>query len=160
MDQPPLSAAGTGGQKVRDFGTCWDTFSIVFHYADNVGIAFSSRQFNGHGTQPDGIRNRMFGSEGVLETKYGGDVLIRGKQFYRGGATSTIYKHGAVNNIATFHQSIQSGDCSNPTVQPSVNSNLLTILGRTAAYRGEIVTWEQLLACDQRLEADLRGLQD
>jgi hypothetical protein len=41
-----------------------------------------------------------------------------------------------------------------------VNSNLLTILGRTAAYSGEIVTWEQLLACDRHLEAELKGLKD
>ena len=38
-------------------------------------MTFSSRQFNGEGTRPEGIRNRMFGSEGVLETEYGGQVL-------------------------------------------------------------------------------------
>ena len=159
MNQPPVCAYGTGGQKVRDFGTCWDTFSVVFQYADNVGVTFSSRQFNGHGTQPDGIRNRMFGTKGVLETKYGGDVLIKGENFYRGGSTPTIYKQGAVNNIVTFHTSIQKGDHSNPTVAPSVQSNLLTILGRTAAYEGRVVTWKEIMQCDKRLEADLTGLK-
>ena len=105
MGQPPVSAYGTGGRKFRDVGTCWDTFSVVFQYADNVGITFSSRQFNGQGTRPEGIRNRMFGSEGVLETEYGGQVLLRGKQFYRGGQTPTIYEQGAVSNIAAFHDS-------------------------------------------------------
>jgi len=159
MNQPPQCAYGTGGQKVRDFGTCWDTFSVVFQYADNVGITFSSRQFNGHGTKPDGIRNRMFGTDGVLETAYGGDVLIRGKNFYRGGSTPTIYKQGAVNNIATFYDSIQKSDCSNPTVSESVRSNLVTILGRTAAYEGRVVTWDEILACDEPLVADLKGLK-
>jgi predicted dehydrogenase len=159
MNQPPECAYGTGGQKVRDFGTCWDTFSIVFQYPDNVGVTFSSRQFNGHGTKPDGIRNRMFGTEGVLETAYGGDVLIRGTNFYRGGSTPTIYKQGAVNNIATFYDSIQNGDCSNPTVPESVRSNLLTILGRTAAYESRVVTWDEILACDEPLQADLKGLK-
>lgn len=160
MNQPPESAYGTGGQKVRDFGTCWDTFSVVFQYPDNVGVTFSSRQFNGHGTQPDGIRNRMFGAKGVLETKYGGQVLVRGDNFYRGGSTPTIYKQGAVNNIATFHTSIKKGDCSNPTVAESVRSNLLTILGRTAAYESRIVTWDEILKCDKKLDADLKGLKD
>jgi predicted dehydrogenase len=160
MNQPPVCAFGTGGQKVRDFGTCWDTFSVTYQYADKVGIAFSSRQFNGHGTQPEGIRNRMFGTEGVLETKYGGDVLIRGKNFYRGGSTPTIYKQGAVNNIATFYDSIQNGDYANPTVSESVRSNLVTILGRTAAYEGRVVTWQEILECDAALEADLKGLRD
>ena len=45
----------------------------------------------------------MFGSEGVLETELGGQVLIRGKQFYRGGQTPTIYEQGAISNIAAFH---------------------------------------------------------
>lgn len=160
MGTPPLSAYGTGGRKFRDAGTCWDTFSVVFQYADNVGITFSSRQFNGQGTRPEGIRNRMFGSEGVLETEYGGQVLIRGKQFYRGGQTSTIYQQGAVRNIAGFYDSIQQGNYTNATVGESVRSNLVTILGRTAAYKGRLVTWDEILRSDERLVADLKGLKD
>ena len=160
MDAEPVCAFGTGGLKVRDYGKCWDTFSITFQYPDNVGIAFSSRQFNGHGSQPDGIRNRMFGTEGVLETAYGGDVLIRGNNFYRGGKSPAIYKEGAATNIATFHKSIQEGDCTNPTVAPSVRSNLCTVLGRTAAYRGEVVTWDALLKANEKLDGNLKGLKD
>ena len=160
MGGPPVSAYGTGGRKFRDVGTCWDTFSVTFHYPENVGITFSSRQFNGHGTRPEGIRNRMFGSEGVLETEYGGQVLIRGKQFYRGGQTPTIYEQGAVSNIAAFHDSIQRRDYSNATVAESVRSNLMTILGRSAAYRGAVVTWEELLSRGERLLPDLAGLKD
>jgi myo-inositol 2-dehydrogenase / D-chiro-inositol 1-dehydrogenase len=160
MGGPPVSAYGTGGRKFRDVGTCWDTFSVTFQYPDNVGITFSSRQFNGHGTRPEGIRNRMFGSEGVLETEYGGQVLIRGKQFYRGGQTPTIYEQGAVSNIAAFHDSIQRRDYSNATVAESVRSNLVTILGRSAAYRGAVVTWEELLSGGERLLPDLTGLKD
>jgi predicted dehydrogenase len=160
MNGPPLCAYGTGGQKVRDYGTCWDTFSVVFQYPDNVGVTFSSRQFNGHGTQPEGIRNRMFGDKGVLETKYGGDVLIRGENFYRGGSSPGIYKDGAVTNIAAFAANIQKGDCTNSTVPESVRSNMLTILGRTAAYEGRIVTWDEIEKCDKRLVPDLKGLKD
>ncbi len=160
MGKPPLSAYGTGGRKVRDIGSCWDTFSVVFQYPDNVGITFSSRQFNGQGTRPEGIRNRMFGADGVLETEYGGQVLIRGKQFYRGGETRAIYEQGAVRNIATFYDSIQQENVSNPTVAESVRSNMLTILGRTAAYRGAVVTWEEIVRSDERLVAEMKGLKD
>ena len=161
MGQPPVCAFGTGGRKVRDFGDCWDTFSVTFQYPDNVGIAFSSRQFPGHGTQPEGILNRMFGTEGVLETSYGGQVLIRaeGDNFYRGGKSPAIYEEGAVTNIATFHKSILAKDCANATVPESVRSNLVTILGRTSAYRGEVVYWDKLIASDEKLEIDLKGLK-
>jgi predicted dehydrogenase len=159
MDQPPLCAFGTGARKVRDAGTCCDTFSLVFLYPDNVGITFSSRQIEGHGTQPAGIRNRMFGAEGVLETAYGGQVLIRGKHFWHGGKSPQIYRDGAVSNIAAFHASIQKGDFGNPTVAPSVRSTLVTILGRTAAYGGQIVHWDQLLKSSERLDPELKGLK-
>ncbi len=160
MGTPPVSACGTGGRKFRHVGTCYDTFTVVFTYADDVGITFSSRQFNGQGTRPEGIRNRMFGSEGVLETEYGGQVLIRGKQFYRGGETPAIYQQGAVNNIAAFHDAIQREDYSNRTVAESVRSNLVTILGRTAAYKRAVVTWDDLLRSEERLTPDLQGLKD
>jgi predicted dehydrogenase len=160
MGGPPMSAYGTGGRKFRDVGTCWDTFSVTFRYPDNVGVAFSSRQFNGFGTRPEGIKNRMFGTEGVLETEYGGQVLVRGKQFYNGGKTPTIYEQGAVANIAAFHDAIQKQDYKNATVPESVRSNLVTILGRTAAYEGRVVTWDELLRSDERLMADLNGLKD
>jgi predicted dehydrogenase len=159
MGQPPLCAFGTGGRKVRDYGNCWDTFSVTFKYPDDVGIAFSSRQFNGHGTQPEGILNRMFGTDGVLETSYGGKVLIRGKNFWRGGESPAIYQAGAETNIAAFHKNILAKDCANTTVPESVRSNLVTILGRTAAYRGEVVTWDELMKSAEKLEPKLAGLK-
>jgi myo-inositol 2-dehydrogenase / D-chiro-inositol 1-dehydrogenase len=159
MNQPPLRAFGTGGRKVRQVGDCWDTFTVTFEYPDNVGIAFSSRQFNGHGTTPEGILNRMFGTLGVLETSYGGPTMIKGENFYRGGSSPAIYQEGAVANIATFHRDILAGNCQNSTVPESVRSNLVTILGRTAAYRGEVVTWDQMLADNEKLELDLTGLR-
>ena len=159
MNKPPLYAVGTGGRKVRTIRTCWDHFAVLFQYSNNVGINFSSRQFNAHGSKPDGIRNRMFGSKGVLETEYGGTVIIRGDNFYRGGKTNEIFKQGAVNNIATFHQNITGGCFNNPTVVPSVRSNLVTILGRTAAYTGKKVYWDKLFKSTEKLEADLQGLK-
>jgi predicted dehydrogenase len=159
MDTEPIWAVGTGGRTVRPVGTCYDYFALLFQYPNDVGITFSSKQFEGHGSQPDGIRNRMFGSKGVLETQYGGQVIIRGQNFYRGGKTTEIYKQGAVNNIATFHENIARGNFDNPTVAPSVRSNLVTILGRTAAYQGRKVTWYEIIRSKKKLDADLRGLK-
>lgn len=159
MDAEPLWAVGTGGRTVRPVGTCWDHFALLFEYPDHVGITFSSRQIEGHGTQPEGIRNRMFGDQGVLETEYGGQVIIRGKNFYRGGKSPGIYHDGAVANIKTFHESITNGNFDNPTVQPSVRSNLITILGRTAAYQRRKVTWHEIVNSKEKLQANLKGLK-
>jgi predicted dehydrogenase len=158
MNKTPLNAVGTGGRKVRKVGNCWDHFTVLFQYPDNVGITFSSRQFEGHGS-PGGIKNRMFGSKGVLETQYGGTVIVRGENFYRGGKTSGIYTEGAQANIAAFHHNITNADFSNKTVAPSVRSNLVTILGRTAAYTKETVSWKDIITSNERFQPDLRGLK-
>ncbi|MCA9450325.1 MAG: gfo/Idh/MocA family oxidoreductase, partial [Candidatus Omnitrophica bacterium] len=59
----------------------------------------------------------------------------------------------------TFHDSIQKGDFSNPTVAPSVRSNLTTILGRTAAYQGREVTWDEMMKTGEKLDGKLEGLK-
>ncbi|MGI6457952.1 MAG: Gfo/Idh/MocA family protein [bacterium] len=158
MDSEPLQASGRCSQKVRPYGDCNDNFTVVYDYPDNVGLSFTSRQFEGYGSH-GGINNRMYGSDGVLETSYGGEVLIRGKHAFPGGNTGNIFTDGVIENIQQFHTNIIEGKFDNPTVEPSVRSNLLTILGRTAAYKNEIVTWNQLLKDNEKLEADLKGLK-
>jgi myo-inositol 2-dehydrogenase / D-chiro-inositol 1-dehydrogenase len=159
MDSVPERAWGTCGNKVRGVGDCSDTFTITFQYPNNIGIAFSSRQFEGYQSS-EGIRNRMFGSDGVLETEYGGTVLIRGKKPFEGGNTGNIFTDGAATNIAAFHTNIVNGDFSNPTVEPSVQSNLTTILGRTAAYRNEEVSWAQMMKENETLTVNLQGMKE
>ena len=160
MAAPPLYAIGCGGLKARPkVGTCWDHFVVYYQYPSKVGVQFSGRQFKGHGTA-EGIKNRMFGSKGVLETEYGGAVLIRGEDYYNGGKTPEIYESGAVANIAAFHRAIVEGGFGNPTVAPSVQSNLITILGRRSAYENRLVTWAEILKDGERLEPGLKGLKD
>jgi myo-inositol 2-dehydrogenase / D-chiro-inositol 1-dehydrogenase len=106
----------------------------------------------------DDIMCRVYGSEGTADTHYAGKVTLRSKEEAFNGDTPNLYADGAVRNIARFRESILHGDCSNPTVEASVLSNLVTILGRTAAYRNREVTWEEMIKANERLEADLRGL--
>ena len=101
----------------------------------------------------------MFGTKGVLETEYGGNVLIRGANFYRGGKTPGIYKDGAVSNISTFHKNITENIFDNPTVAPSLRSNLVTILGRTAAYEGRQVKWDEVVNSTEKFDGRLKGLK-
>jgi predicted dehydrogenase len=160
MQKPPIRVTGTGGRKVRtDVGDTWDHYALAYEFDDSVGITFSSRQYNAFDT-PGGIINRMYGSKGVLLTKYGGDVIIRGTKetFWRGGSSPQIYKTGVTANIKTFHESITKGKINNSTVAPSVQSNLISIMGRKAAYEKRTVTWAELLKDSSTLEADLGGL--
>ena len=94
----------------------------------------------------------MYGPRGTIETHYGGTVIIHGEKSYKGGRTGNLYTDGAVRNIADFHAAITQGDCSNPTVSPSVRSNLTTILGRMAAYKKAEVAWDEMLKAAEKLE--------
>lgn len=157
MNEPPVRAMGHCNQKVRPWGNCNDHFSAIFNYSNDVDVSFTSRQFAAHGTKPEGIKNRMFGEAGVLETEYSGPVLLRGgaENFYRGGDTAGLYDSGAVVNVALFYNMVMGGDASNETVPHSVRSNLVTILGREAAYTGRPVTWRELMNSSERWEHDL-----
>jgi hypothetical protein len=66
---------------------------------------------------------------------------------------------GVENNIATFYESIVGGKVDNPTVAPSVRSNLVTVLGRLATDRGGEVTWNEMIQKADQVEYDMAGLK-
>src|SRR5262249_61543132 len=105
------------------------------------------------------ICRRIYGTGGTFDSHYFGEVAIRGHLPYKGGKMENLYTEGAIANIAAFHDSIVRGEFSNPTVAPSVRSTLTTIVGRTAALRGAKVTWDEVMAAGETLEADLSGLR-
>lgn len=156
LDQHPLGAVGKGGLNSRTQGTSWDHFSVIFTFPNDVLVSFCSKQF---GTGFNDILCRVYGTEGDIETHYQGEVNIKGKSPYPGGKCPTLYRDGAVRNIATFYENVAKGDFSNSTVAPSVRSNLTTILGRTAAYKGSEVTWGEMMKAGEKWELNTAGLK-
>jgi myo-inositol 2-dehydrogenase / D-chiro-inositol 1-dehydrogenase len=156
LDAAPLKAYGTGGAARGYAGTCWDHFAVIFYYPNDVILSFSSKQI-GHGY--DDICCRVYGTEGTVDTHYFGSVTVRAREDgYNGGVMKNLYTEGAVNNIAEFYRAIRAGDVSNPTVAASIQSNLTTILGRTAAYEHAEVTWGEMIRRNEKLDAGLDGL--
>lgn len=154
----PVKAYGSCGKGGRDdVGTCNDHFSTIFTFPGDLTYTFASKQF---GTGLDDIGCWAFGPKGTLDTHYFGLVRIIGEKSYKGDRMGNLYTDGAVKNIADFQAAIASGDHSNPTVAPSVRSNLTTILGRTAAYQKAEVTWDQMLASAEKYTFDTKGMKD
>lgn len=150
LNSHPLKAYGTGGRKARiDVGNCWDHFVVTFWYPNDVLVDFSSGQYlEGF----DDLCIRMFGSEGTVDSHYGGPVRITGEHEWAGGVTEGIYTDGTVNNIKDYHASIVSGKPLYNTVEESIKSNLSAILGRMAAYENRVVSWEEMMASEAVLE--------
>lgn len=156
MNTEPIRAYGTGGRRREFVGNCSDWFAVIFYYPNDVAVSFNSHQ-SGFGY--DDIMCRVYGLNGTVDTHYAGKVTFRTKDARMDGDSGALYKDGAVANIATFHDCVTRGDCGNSTVPPSVRSNLVTILGRTAAYKNTEVTWEKMLRGKEKLTADLKGLK-
>jgi predicted dehydrogenase len=157
LDADPVRAVGMGGQKLRPKGSIWDHFAVNYAFANGVPLSFTCIQSIPE--VKDEIRARVFGSDGVIDTDYFGSVWIKGNEPYKGGSTGNLYTTGTQTNIREFQQCITRGQYANPTVAPSVRSNLTAVLGREAAYRGVEITLEALLKEGKRLEPDLRGLK-
>jgi predicted dehydrogenase len=157
LDAAPLLATGAGGRKIRKYGDFWDHFSVIYTMPDDLILTHTS--VKGIPGCQDEIRCRVFGAAGMVHSDYFGEVWIRGKAPYEGGNLGNLYTDGAVNNIHEFHRAVTEGDYSNPTVAPSVRSNMTAVLGREAAYKGGVVTWDALVRENKKLEPDLSGLK-
>ena len=161
----PVKATGSGGRKVRmKYGDCWDYFVVNFLYSNGVSVDFSSAQF------PKGFYDicaRIYGASGTLDSHYGlgarfnvdprydGYVAIGGDKPWKGAERDDTFTSGAIANVKRFVDSVRTGNYLN-NASESVDSNLTCILGRSAAYRGGTVTWDEMLELGSKLQADLK----
>ena len=147
LDAEPLRAYGTGGRKRDYVGDCWDHFAVIFYFPNDIVVSFNSHQ-SGFGY--DDILCRAYGLNGTVDTHYFGNVTVKAKEFHSDDNVGNLYTDGVVTNIATFHDNITKGNCANPTVPASVRSNLTTILGRMAAYKNGVVTWQEMMRAKEK----------
>ncbi len=157
--QMPVSAMGASRIARNDpHGDSHDVFSVTYEFPN--GLILNHR--GEHLKNRSEFRSDCFaqGSEGWLETGYTSRVRILGNRTgWRGGDIVELYQHGAERNIDAFHKTVTTGDYTNPTIEPSINSTLTTVLGREAARRRTKLTLEEVLKENRRLEPDLRDLK-
>lgn len=156
----PVRATGAGGRTnwagtKSDTGDSWDHFAVTFWYPDDVHATFSSNQLTGRFSD---LCVRCFGLKGCADTHYGGLVKIvsddAGKN-WNGAEKDDTFTGGCVTNIKNFVQSIKSGPPVN-NAAAAVESNLTGILGRMAAYRGNVVTWQEMIDSTEKWQASLK----
>jgi myo-inositol 2-dehydrogenase / D-chiro-inositol 1-dehydrogenase len=157
INADPLRARGTGGHKVRPKNSIYDHFAVTYWFPDDLVLSFACIQ--SIPMVKDEIRARVFGASGFIDADYYTGVVMRGPETAVRGTVGDLYTSGTVVNINEFHDAIIQGDCSNPTVVPSVRSNLTAILGREAAYHRNELTLAALLKQGKKLEPNLKGLK-
>jgi predicted dehydrogenase len=152
LDADPVSSYGAGGRKYYKHGDIWDCFAIAYRFPGNVPVLVNAKQF-GEGYSDIGCR--IYGLKGTIDTHYGGNVSIRGSNPYKGGQTGNLYPEGTAANIAEFYNNISNARFTNPTVAPSVRSNLASILGRIGSYKRREVSWNEMIQENEKLESDV-----
>ncbi len=158
----PVKAVGTGGRRGRtDSGDAWSHFNCVFTYPNDVHIGFGSTQF---GTSAWGVGMQYYGTKGAAEARYDAPVRIAGEttwEFPGLGKPATVSQSDAQtgrfsgalddadrNKQKAFIDSITSGKLVNDA-QYGAESTLTSIIGRTAAYTGREVTWDEMLKSNE-----------
>lgn len=148
----PIKAFGTGGRKVRtEVGDCWDHFVVTYWYPNDVLVHFQSTQFaKGYSD----LCTRVFGSIGVVDSHYFGEVSITGDKPFKGGHTKGMFTDGTVTNIKSLVESMRTDKPIN-NAKESADSNLTCVLGRMAAYENRTVTWEEMIQANKRMDVRL-----
>jgi predicted dehydrogenase len=153
----PVAATGVSRTaRSNPHGDSPDQYSVALEFADGTLM----NHVGSHLSYPFTVRAIAMGDGGSAEIGYNGKAFVRGgAQPYDGGEVADLYAAGAKRNIAAFAASVLDGDFTNPTVEPSVNSTLATILGQEACRRRARLTMDDFLAENKHIAPDLTGLK-
>jgi predicted dehydrogenase len=159
----PVSATGWGARfRGEPHGDALDSVCTMFTFDDGMVWNHQSPKgncepwFSSNGS----LAAEIQGSEASARLSYWGKAYLRGGSHHvPGGDVQNLYEAGAVRNIATFYDAVTGRRPENESVQPAVDSALVSILGREAAIRRTPVTMADILKENRRLEMDLKGLK-
>jgi len=151
-DTPPIRCWGVGGRQTRpdlpETGNVYDHFAITYEYADGVRGYHICRHWP---NTPSDNSALFIGSEGVCTMQpWTQQHTIAGPNPWRGNARSNdMYQreHDVLFAAIRRNDPVNDGEFM-------AHSSLLGIMGRMAAYTGQIVTWEQALNSREDLHAE------
>jgi hypothetical protein len=157
-DRLPVSATGAAEVvKANPNGDTAYIYSLTYEFDNGVMMNHRGNHLADRISQ---MTCYAYCQEGHFQSGYGGQNRILGKKTgWRGGDAGNIYEPGIQRNLATFHKSITERVYDNPTLFPSINSTLATILGREAGWRKSKLTMDEVLKENKALEVDLTGLK-
>ena len=150
----PEKAIGYGGRARRVTGDQYDFFSIDFDYGNGISSHSMCRQIDGCA---NGTGELIMGTEGYTncqDTIWDLDGKIKWKFEYpkdeNGNSTNTLKIPSYVQEHMHLVYAIRTGNYVNEG-EETASSTLTAIMGRTAAYTGKSVTWDEILKSDMDL---------
>jgi predicted dehydrogenase len=150
MGQNPTLAIGWGGRQRRITGDQYDFFSIEYVYENGLRTHCAARQINGctnRKVQQINGSNGFADAAGKLYDLQGNVIW----EYPYPEENETESKWKVTNPFVQEHINLVTGiRTGNPVndAEAQVNSTLITIMGRIAAYTGKDVTWEEIMNSD------------
>ncbi|MGV8136561.1 MAG: Gfo/Idh/MocA family protein [Mangrovibacterium sp.] len=168
LQSKPLHAIGAGGQNgCLEFGNTWTNYQVIYKYPNDVNVTVQSTQV---GPSFGDVCARFVGTKGIAEAHYTGGVFIKGEnewdsgivksggvltpeQIAAGGSLSSL-DDADKNKGKSFIESIETGLYLNQ-LQAGCESTLSAVLGREAATRQELVTWNEIYFSSAKIDPQL-----
>jgi myo-inositol 2-dehydrogenase/D-chiro-inositol 1-dehydrogenase len=146
-DEPPVSAVAIGGRQVRTeekYGHIYDHFGVIYTYGNGVRGYHMCRQMAGCANY---VSDYFSGSKGYASIKTFGPLEITGENPWKfSGERPDMYQ---VEHNELF-ASIRKGEPINDGDRMA-KSTMLAIMGRMAAYTGQVIKWEDALNSQESL---------
>jgi len=140
----PTQAIGVGGRTVPAYGNTYDNFSVAYEYASGVRATLSCRQHDGVYNE---VTDYVMGTEGIFSN---GRLATQGIT----GETSWKYTGPTRDMYQVEHDELFAAIRADKPINDGVRmaqSTLMAIMGRMAAYTGQVVTWDQALNSKETL---------
>jgi predicted dehydrogenase len=148
LGKHPTEAIGFGGRARRLTGDQYDFFSIDFNFGNGIYSHSMSRQIDDCANT---LGEQIMGTEGYTNCKntiYNLDGSIKWKYEYPKDKDGKSTEVVAVSPYVQEHISLVTSIRTNQPVveaERTAISTLTAIMGRTAAYTGQLVTWEEMM---------------
>ncbi|NJM54693.1 MAG: Gfo/Idh/MocA family oxidoreductase [Verrucomicrobiae bacterium] len=137
----PQSARGTAQRREKrgqDFGNALDSVSVSYRYDDDLELA---ADISSYATADQRWDCAFEGTKGSATSWKGPILNAQGQSIwaFQGANNSSLQEE-----MNQWCDSIRKGSAMS-TVENAADSNLVAIMGRTAAYTGREVTWAEML---------------
>lgn len=158
MGKHPVEAIGFGGRARRLTGDQYDYFSIDFDYGNGISSHSMSRQVDDCANT---LGELIMGTEGYTNCKntiYNMDGSVKWKYEYPKNKDGSSTEVVAVSPYVQEHIHLVTAIRTNkPFVEAerTAVSTLTAIMGRTSAYNGQKVTWDEMMSSTQKLGPEL-----
>jgi myo-inositol 2-dehydrogenase / D-chiro-inositol 1-dehydrogenase len=141
----PTRCLGMGGRQARtgpEFGHIFDHFTIEYEYPNDVHVLSMCRQIDG---TAGNVSEAVTGTKGTWTSS---DYRIRGENAWNFVRQNDNQPYQAEHNVLI--SAIREGRRIN-NLRYVAESTLTAIMGRTSAYTGQAVTWDNALNSAEEL---------